>query len=291
MNQPQFPELKPVGLEDRDLVESLIANHPSEVCELHFGNIFLWRHYEQPRLTFIHSNLCFLCAPPSEPPFFLPPIGELRIEETIATCLTLAPRISRVPEEFVLKFGGRFKCQPDPDNFDYVYRSEDLILLRGKKYDGKRNRIHKFEKTHRFRYLRLSPERRAECLELLSKWIREKAETNGKITEVWQKVIEGALEYSSPLGLRGGGIEIDGRIAGFSIGSRLNADTAVIHVEVTDPEIDGLSQLMNREFCKHEWSGFRFINREQDNGDPGLRRAKLSYHPHHMVKKYNIWGS
>ncbi len=290
MNQPRFPEFKPIELKDKTVVESLISRHPSEACEVNFGNIFLWRNFERPKFTFIHGNLCILCAPPSEPAYFLQPIGGNRIEETIETCFSFAPRISRVPEEFALKFGRRFRCEPDRDNFDYVYRAEDLIYLRGKKYDGKRNRIRKFEKTHGFRYLKLSPEHVESCRRLLGEWIRAKAATDGFITGVWKQVIEEAFQHFADVGLVGGAIEVEGDIAAFSIGAGFSPDAALVHIEIAHPAYDGLSQLMNREFSKNSWSDFRFINREQDNGNPGLRRAKTSYHPHHMVKKYNIWG-
>jgi hypothetical protein len=83
MNQPRFPEFRPIGLEDKTVVESFISRHPSEACEVNFGNIFLWRNFERPKFTFIHGNLCILCAPPSEPAYFLQPVGGNRIEETI----------------------------------------------------------------------------------------------------------------------------------------------------------------------------------------------------------------
>jgi hypothetical protein len=290
MSQPQFPEFKAIDLEDRAVVESFISRYPSEACEINFGNIFLWRDFERPKFTFVHGNLCILCAPPSEPAYFLQPIGDNMIEETIKTCLSFAPRISRVPEEQALKFGRPFRCEPDRDNFDYVYLSEDLIYLRGKKYDGKRNRIRKFEKTHRFNYLNLMPEHIESCCRLLDEWIAAKTATDGFITGVWKRVIEDAFRYQTALGLVGAAIEVEGDIVAFSIGARFLPDIALIHIEIAHPAYDGLCQLMNREFSRNCWSGFHFVNREQDNGDPGLRRAKMSYHPHHMVKKYNIWG-
>jgi hypothetical protein len=290
MSQPQFPEFRAIDLEDRAVVETFISRYPSKACEVNFGNIFLWRDFERPKFTFVHGNLCILCAPPSEPAYFLQPIGENRIEETIETCLSFAPRISRVPEEQALKFGRGFRCEPDRDNFDYVYRAEDLIYLRGKKYDGKRNRIRKFEKTHSFRYLKLTSEHIEGCRRLLDEWIRVKAASDGFITGIWKQVIEEGFRHFAPLGLVGGAIEVEGDIAAFSIGAEFSPDTALIHIEIARPAYDGLSQLMNREFCRNSWSGFQFINREQDNGNPGLRRAKTSYYPHHMVKKYNIWG-
>lgn len=290
MTLPQFPEFKLIELEDRGLLAGAIARHPSEVCELHFANIFPWRHFEHSKLTLINGNLCVLCEPPQEPAYFLRPIGENDIERTIRTCLSFAPRLSRVEETFAARYGRPYRCEVDRDNFDYVYLSEDLISLKGKKYDGKRNRIRKFEGGSNYIYARLTRDRLPGCHELLARWLEAKDGRDGFLGNVWKGVIEEGLAHADELGLRGGVFEVGGRVAGFSLGARLTPEMAVIPVEIVDPGYEGLSQLVNREFVRREWSDCRFINREQDNGIPGLRRAKISYHPHHFVKKCNIWG-
>jgi len=290
MSLPLFPEFRLIGMEDRDCLAAAIARHPSPACEVHFANIFLWRHFEHSKLTVINDNLCILCVPPSEPAYFLQPIGETEIEATVRTCLAFAPRLSRITESFALRYGGPYRCEPDRDNFDYVYRTEDLLQLKGKKYDGKRNRIRKFERGHACEYARFCRGDLTGCLQLLEGWLEVKAGSDGFIGRIWRTVIEEALERGEELGLLGGVFRIDGRIGAFSFGSKLTPDTAVIPIEIVDPGYDGLSQLVNREFIRREWFDCRFINREQDNGIPGLRRAKTSYHPHHFVKKHNIWG-
>jgi len=290
MTLPEFPEFKLVGLEDKKCLTEFIARYPSEACEINFGNIFIWRHFDHSKLTTINRNLCILCEPPLEPAYFLQPIGENKIQETIEACLSFAPRLSRVPESFAARHCSGLSGELDRNNFDYIYLAEDLISLRGKKYDGKRNRIRKFEKNYHYRYLKLSQEKQDGCRLLFENWLETKASSDGAMLSVWRHVIEEALLHFNELGLTGGIIEIDERTAAFSIGEKLTSDTAVIHIEICDPAYEGLPQLINREFVKREWADYRFINREQDMGSPGLRCAKTSYHPHHLVKKYNIWG-
>ena len=290
MSLPQFPEFKFIELEDAGVLAERIGRHPSEVCEFHFANIFPWRHYERSKLTAINGNLCILCEPTSEPAYFLQPIGDNDLEATIRTCLSFAPRISRAEESFAARYGRSFRCDADRDNFDYVYLTEDLIGLKGKKYDGKRNRIRKFEKSFSYEYEPLFSEHLSGCRELLARWIELKAGSDGFLANLWREVIEEGLTQFPEIGLKGGVFRVAGRVAAFSLGTRLTSETAVIPIEIVDPGYDGLSQLVNREFVRREWAGFRFINREQDNGIAGLRRAKTSYHPHHFVKKYNIWG-
>jgi hypothetical protein len=286
---PRFPEFKPLGLEDRDLVTAALVRHPAEVCELTFANMFIWREVEKPKLTSIHGNLCVLCAPPAEPPYFLQPIGGEKIPETVGLCLSAAPRLSRVPAGFALRHCGSFHCRPDRDNFDYVYESAGLISLQGKKFDGKRNHIRRFEKAHAYTYRRMAAEHLAGCRELLDDWLAAKAANGAAVSGAWQPVIREAFASLDSLELVGGIIEVGGRVVALSIGERLNPETAVIHIEIVHPGHNGLSQLINREFTRHEWEDFRYINREQDCGIPGLRRAKMSYGPHHLVEKYNIF--
>ena len=285
---PRFPEFKPLGLEDLDLVTAALVRHPADVCELTFANMFIWREVEKPKLTSIHGNLCVLCAPPAEPPYFLQPIGAERIPETVDLCLSAAPRLSRVAADFALRHCGSFQCRPDRDNFDYVYESAGLISLQGKKFDGKRNHIRRFERAHAYEYQRMAPAHLTACQELLDDWLTVKAANDSPAAGPWRPVIREACAHLDRLGLVGGILETEGRVIAFSIGGQLNRDTAVIHIEIVHPGYDGLNQLINREFIRHEWADFRFINREQDCGIPGLRRAKMSYSPHHLVEKFDI---
>lgn len=289
MTLPCYPEFKDIGLEDQDVFRSFLEGYPAEVCELNFGNTFIWRHFDHPRYTTIRGNLCIRFAPPDEPPYFLQPVGGADLPQTIETCLSAAPRLSRVPSSFAAANCPGFRCAPDRDNDDYVYRTADLIELKGKKYDGKRNRIRKFEKSCTHRYIRIGPDDLAGCQRLFEVWAVEK-NPDMAMARAQQDAIQEALVHFGPLGLAGGAIEIEGRIEALSIGEALSRDTAVIHIEIVSPRFEGLAQLMNREFVKNELAGFTFVNREQDMGVPGLRRAKESYHPHHRVEKHHILG-
>lgn len=289
VNLPYFPEFKLIELEDRAYIQSVIDKYPFEACEINFGNMFIWRNSEHSKFTLLNDNLCILCEPLSEPAYFLQPIGNNRIEETVKVCLSFVHRLSRVPESFAKRYCTEYRCVPDRNNFDYVYLSKDLIDLKGKKYDGKRNRIKKFEKNNTSRYFRLSREHLEDCRHLFKEWLKSKSPSN-RLQGPGKDAILEALAYFEALKLVGGAVEIDRELAAFSIGEKLTADTAVIHIEIVSPDHDGLAQFINREFVKNEFSGYKYINREQDIGLAGLRRAKMSYHPHHMVKKYDIRG-
>jgi len=287
MGVPAFPALKPLGLEDQGLVEEFLGTYPPEVCELNFANLFIWRSIERPRLTLVGGHLCIFVEPPGEPPYALPPVGPGPYPEAVEACLAIAPRLGRVPESIAGALGPGFRTEPDPDNFDYVYKRSDLAELKGKRYDGKRNRIRKFEREHAHAIRELGPDCLVDCRRLFDEWLEAKA-GNGWDLEAQRSVVGEALLHFRELGLRGGGVEVDGRLAAFSIGARLNRDTALCMIEIVDPAVDGLAQLINREFARRAWPDAAYINREQDMGIEGLRRAKQSYHPDRLVRKFNV---
>ncbi|MGD1008957.1 MAG: phosphatidylglycerol lysyltransferase domain-containing protein [Candidatus Aminicenantales bacterium] len=288
MNPPLYPDFKPLGLEDQDLVKRYLDAHPSGVCEMNFPNLLIWKDSERPRYTILNGNLCLLVEPTFEPAYFLPPAGGNEVEKTIKTCLTHAPRLSRVPEAYVEKYGSAFRVEEDRDNFDYVYLGEELAELKGKKFDGKRNRIKKFESSFDHAYVELRREHSDDCRRLLLQWFEEKGNGDPYMKAEKDAILE-ALEDFEMLGLTGRVVTVAGRVEAFTFGMRLTDDTALIQIEIANPAFPGLAQWINREFVRREWSAFRFINREQDMGVPGLRTAKLSYQPDHLVKKFNLY--
>ena len=103
----------------------------------------------------------------------------------------------------------------------------------------------------------------------------------------WEAVKAGLRNFYD-LNLQGAVILINGNVEAFTLGELLNEETAVVHIEKANPMIPGLYAVINQEFCRHSWFQVPFINREQDLGVSGLRTAKMSYHPHHLVEKFRI---
>jgi hypothetical protein len=126
------------------------------------------------------------------------------------------------------------------------------------------------------------------CLGLAQNWcVLRRCEEDLNLTGEWDATRE-ALNHFTSLGIQGGVILINGKVEAFSLGERLNEKTAVIHIEKANTEIRGLYAAINQQFCERQWSDTPFVNREQDLGEPGLREAKLSYNPDHLVEKFSI---
>ncbi len=294
MSIPDYPLFKLLGKEDMPSFDAYFKDNPIKIADYTFSNSFIWRRADKNQLTLINGNICILVTGPDGKQYFMMPLGREKMADTLKACLKhTGNKVIRLSEDFVSAYltGNKdLEVTEDRDNFDYIYLTNELIELKGKKFDGKRNHINAFLKTHEFLYEDMTPAHTQECAALNELWCAEKK----KETELFPnieceaEVVKEALNNFEFLGVTGGIIKVNGKIEAFSIGQKLNADTAVIHIEKANPSIRGLAQLINREFARNAWADTTYINREQDMGHPGLRKAKSSYHPVKMEKKYNI---
>jgi len=181
-------------------------------------------------------------------------------------------------------FGKKVDVRPDPDNADYVYESESLITLKGKKLHQKRNHLNAFLNAYDFQYERLTSENKEECIALFQNWLYVVKENTAGFSEHATMCL---LEHMDELhDVMFGGIRIDGNLVAFSAGEAITDDMALIHMEYGNTEIRGVFNAMNQQFVMHEWKDYSYINREEDMGLPGLRKAKLAYRPVKMIEKY-----
>lgn len=293
---PEFPRFKDLSLEDKPLFDAAFKEFPPRISEFTFTNLFIWRHSYLIRLTRFKGFLCLL-SEKKEGPFFFPPIGEGDVVECYSALLHYlkergsASKIARVPEEIVSQADWKsagLAAEPDPDQSDYVYLVEDLATLKGRKYHRKRNHIKQFKEKYDHQYTPLVSQRISECLQLQDTWcdIRGCSTIPGLASE--DLAVKEALTNFDALGMKGGAILIGDRVEAFTLGEALNRETIVIHIEKSNPAFDGLYPAINQAFLENEGSGFIYVNREQDLGEEGLRKAKESYFPHHRVHKYSV---
>jgi hypothetical protein len=295
---PQFPQFKPIQLEDREVMGEIIWKYQPQTSEWTFTNLFIWRSHYGFQWSLYRDWLLVLNTADGQGPLFLPPIGPPPRLEVVRKSLQWLgdekgeknPRIERADSRLVneVKEAPDLVVEPTRDQFDYIYRSKDLIHLAGRKYHGKRNHIHKFLQTHAFTYSPLEERHLPECLELGGFWCEvRRCEEDMNLMGEWEAVRQ-ALTHFSELKTQGGVILLGDKVEAFSLGDMLNRETAVIHIEKANPEIPGLYPVINQQFSEKTWSHLFWINREQDLGEPGLRRAKESYFPDHLLDKFRI---
>jgi len=289
-------DFRPIELRDKEIFEHFLSEDPPQISELTFTNLFIWCHRYHPVWARKDDCILIIFRPEGSAPFGLPPFGMGDKTKAIdILChelekITPELKICRASDEFVKKYvdHNRYLSVLDRDNSDYVYSTLDLIRLSGRKYHRKKNHVNRFLKNYRFEYRTLDMEL-VECfLDMQEHWCRIKdcVEDPELLSEDY--AIYKALTHFEELDYKGGAIKIDSKIEAFSLGESLNPDTAVIHIEKANPDIIGLYSAINQLYCSNTWSEMEYINREQDLGIEGLRKAKESYHPHHMVNKYTI---
>jgi uncharacterized protein len=293
---PLFPAFKELSLEDKPIFDIVFKTFPPVISELTFTNLFIWRHTYKLKFSRWSTFLCLL-SDQTERPFFFPSVGTGNVLECSQVLLHYlkekgaVPRIARVPEDIAVSLdwrGAGIEAQLDRDQSDYVYLTKDLIQLSGRKYHRKRNHIKQFAEKYSHHYVTLTPAWISECLRLQTEWcdLRNCEAIPGLASEF--VAIKEVFTHFSQLGVTGGAILINDRVEAFTLGEPLNPETVVVHVEKANPAIDGLYTVINQAFLEKEWSGTTYVNREQDLGQEGLRKAKESYFPHHWVNKYSL---
>lgn len=292
---PIFPEFKPLGLEDRDILHRILWDYQPETSELTFTNLFIWSGFYHFAWCLERDWLLIISDSP-DGSWALPPIGPPPRAAVCRKLLkwpginwTATPSIARADVRLMTELAqaGGFLIAPQRDHCDYVYRSADLLLLPGSKYQSKRNHVHQFQRQA-YSYESLQEKHLAACLDLTAEWciLKRCAEDLGLKGE-WDAVRAGLRNFQA-LSLVGGVILVEERVEAFTVGELLNQETAVVHIEKANPAVPGIYAMINQEFCRHSWSKVPWINREQDLGVPGLRMAKMSYHPQRLVEKFHI---
>ena len=295
---PIFPEFRPLELADREFIHDFLWHYQPETSELTFTNLFIWRGHYGFAWSLDRDWLLIISQAPERGGWALPPLGPPGRGEICRRVLTWlkeekgasAPHIQRADWRLVEELAASpgFTVEPQRDHFDYVYRSSDLINLAGNRYHAKRNFLKGFARSHQFSYEPLEERHLPACRELAAAWCSlKRCEDDLNLLGEWEAVGK-ALDHFQALKLTGGVILLEGQVAAFSLGELLNRETAVVHLEKANPNIRGLYAVINQRFCQQTWAGIPFINREQDLGEPGLRQAKLSYHPDRLMEKFSL---
>jgi hypothetical protein len=287
---PLYPKFKPLEIEDFKSFDKVFRNDPPVISELTFTNLFSWRDAYHFRVSML-DDFILLKSEANKKNNFLPPLGIGDVKRLMENILSEANNVfMRIPESVKSLFeaDARYKVFLDRDNSDYLFKTLELINLKGEKYDGKRNLIKKFKSTTTYEYLKLKHDNINECLDFQEEWCLLKDCESIESLKNERRAVREMVAHCSLFGLVAGAIQVNGKIRALAIGQPLNDDTFVVHVLKADSRIPGLYQTILNEFLVHEARDFDFTNLEQDLGIEGLRKFKLSYHPLHMINKYTI---
>ena len=293
---------KKIEMEDRDILEPYYAYAQSKCCEISFANNYLWAPFYDMEYAIIKDMLVYITkaeAYSNVIPLAKDDESAGNLKEVILILDEFFKennqelKIHLVTEEkFSLLeelFPGEFEITYNRDVADYVYETEKMISLAGKKLHGKRNHINKFKENNpEWSFEPLTKENREEVLEMAEQWkeINLCNEKGAKHDEFC--VTRRAVTEFDTLGLKGGVLRDGERIVAFTLGEELNKEMFVVHIEKAFADVQGAYPMINQQFLQHVASGYRYVNREEDTGAEGLRKAKLSYYPAFLQEKGEV---
>lgn len=300
-----FGEFREITLEDQDLITPILRRNQPISSEFTFAYLFAWRKDYNFKFGIFGNHLCLVSNSRVAFPFAFCPIPvdgqpdshgfrraldaiESHFREQRHDLVFARVEESRVPL-LTEHYGNKAEVSYLPEASDYVYNASDLINLAGKKYSRKRNHISQFRRYFPdHEYVPVGKDNIEECMRVFDEWCEKNDSDCVHPDNCERLACMDLLENWERFGLKGGLVRVNGRAEAFTIGEKLNDEMAAVHVEKGNIDIHGIYTFINREFCAREWAGMKYINREEDMGIEGLRKAKESYFPAFLVKKYLV---
>jgi len=282
---------EPIRLDRKDDYNARLKACPEKASDYSLVNLFGWA--EEYGLQWAFDQKLAWIRQTRPQLLYWAPVGnwqdihwQSRLDDGIAPGTV----ITRIPAALALQLGRIGKIlEPARDHWDYLYRVEDLVNLAGNRYHKKKNLVAQFKRQYAFTYLPFGPELVAQALAMQQAWCTWRdCEANDTLAAE-NRVIARVLDHWEAFGtLTGGAITVEGRMIAYTLAEALGTETLVIHFEKADQQVKGAYQAINQMFLDDQGQGFATVNREQDLGDEGLRKAKLSYHPFGFIEKFTL---
>ena len=297
---------------DREAYQAVSLRSGRRNCNFTFANLVGWQFWFRTEVCILPDAVVLRFTLDGERAYMLCCAGTPCCDLLQAICDDCGGRMTLLglEDEAALQLqqnacskGINITVEPQRNQYDYIYLRADLASLAGGKLKAKRNHVNKFLSEYPdFEYRPLEPSMFDECRRLEILWREERGDVNpvydaGNTTEgsepciidtilAEQRVMETVFAHWDALGMMGGSIWLDGRMVAFTYGAAVTDDTIDVCVEKADRTIDGLFSVINQQFCAHLPEQYVYVNREEDMGLEGLRKAKLSYHPE-ILLTYN----
>lgn len=293
------PGFRRIEISDGEKARELLAKSGFRGCEYTFGNNFVWRNIYNVEICFAEGFYFCKQGSGAETRFMFPAGGgdikravELLREYTRERGLPLRIIANKDITQKLTEMYPNVGVVFNRDISDYVYLAEELENLAGRKYHGKRNHLNRFYEND-WSFEPLTAANIPECREMNERWRAENVD-KCEMSDVAESkreelcIVECSLKHYGELGYTGGVLRVNGEVQAFTFGERSSEDCFVVHVEKALRRYQGAYTAVNREFVKSLGGRFKYINREDDTGSEGLRKAKLSYHPIFLEEKFMI---
>ena len=293
-----MPNFQPVTLADKAWMDAIIRKEDARSSDWCFTSIFVWNDTFHQQVA-AYENRLLIKLLYHGIPFYAFPIGTgdltpviQALQEDVAPYnipLKIRGVTAKTMPELEAEFPGCFQFSPDSFAFDYVYETEKLATLVGRKLHAKRNHINRFvEHNPNWAFEPITQETLPECIDMSREWALHHQKDANFTAELL--ALHTAFDHYQDLELEGGLLRVEGKVIAFSIGEPLNSDTYIVHFEKAFSDVQGAYPMINREFARYiqkTHPQLCYINREDDLGIESLKRAKKSYYPAFMVEKYS----
>ncbi len=287
-------ELRHLSINDKQLVEKYIPDCCKKMCDFTFGNLYTWSMAEHTEIA-EKNGFLFIRSTFNGVTSYAFPWGDGDYKTALSEiCEDSRERGADLsfycvaPEQLPLLmsyFGENLVYKEHRDYFDYVYFSEKLASLSGRKLHSKKNHVNSFNKKYAYSVEKITAENLSECKEFSKKWFKENEST--QTLEAERQVINCAIKNFGELCYKGILLKVEGKIVAYCLGEAMaDGETFCVHFEKASKDFLSAYSVVNKLFAEKLQSKFKYINREDDAGVEGLRKAKLSYQPEFLVKKY-----
>ena len=283
-----------VNSSDSKLFEQVVLQSECHNCDMSFANIFCWQDSYKSHIALWNGFLLIRFTTDNGHTAYMQPLGGEPSKEIIEALEADAAVLGEPLRLFGLNeqwrealdalYPNRFAISHSDANSDYIYLVSDLATLAGRKYQPKRNFINRFVSRYNYTFEPLNSENIDHCRELNARWCDQRKDICDRNE---QRALHRALDNFSVLPLEGWILYVDSSPCAFAIGSAVNHDTFCIHIEKVDTTFEGAGAMINNLVAIELQHHFKYINREDDLGIEGLRRAKQSYYPVELLKKHS----
>ncbi|MGD8761871.1 MAG: phosphatidylglycerol lysyltransferase domain-containing protein [Desulfobacteraceae bacterium] len=287
-------EFEPIELERQQEYTGLLARCPQVVSDYSFLNLWAWAEDYGLRWAW-EDNLVWIQQTHPQISYWAP-VGawqeidwRARFVESPNNHTTFIRVPQTLAEGWRADLGDRVTTVEDRGHWDYVYSVDELVELKGNRYHKKKNLVNQFKKKYDYVYTPLEPDLIDLARGMQEDWCSWRDCESSEILSAENSAIYRVLrDWDLLEGTLGGALMMDQVMVAYTVAEALSDDMLLIHFEKGDVEYKGVYQAINQMFLAHSGVGFRFVNREQDLGDEGLRKAKLSYHPVDYLKKCRV---
>ncbi len=282
-------EYTPISLDGREEYLSRLARCPQKVSDYSFANLWGWCEEYGLEWAFGDSHAWIRQTRPHT--LYWAPVGPwLDVDWSRCPTLTKGGEFTRVPEQLAQVWAaalpGRVEVVEAREHWDYVYSIPELVALSGNRFHKKKNLLAQFTKTYDYHYHPLTADCIEEVLQMQMEWCQwREAECDATLKAENRAIARVVKDWDRLPNLLGGAVRVDGRMIAYTVAEPLDESMLVIHFEKGHTGFKGVYQAVNQMFLKEQGGRYAFVNREQDLGDEGLRKAKVSYNPVSFLKK------